>query len=91
MPARLPFPEGGDLRWRPMLKQGLEPTDEYLPLITLIDSEGHRWGEGAALIRYRMGELKGAQVAYVWFRLLEMPQAPALMHNLFMLIGKVRR
>ncbi len=88
MPARLPFPESGDLRWRPMLKQGLDPTDEYLPLITLVDSKGRRWGEGAVVIRYRAGELKGAQVAYVWFRLLEAPQAPALLHNLFTLLGQ---
>jgi hypothetical protein len=85
MPAQLPFPEGGDLRWRPMLKSGLDPKDQYLPLVTLVDSKGRRWGEGVALIRYREGDFKGAQVAYVWFRLLEMPQAPALLHNLFML------
>ncbi|GBC94093.1 hypothetical protein HRbin15_02600 [bacterium HR15] len=90
MPARLPFPESGDLRWRPMLRQGLDPKDEYLPLITLVDSQGRPWGEGAAVIRYRAGKLKGAQVAYVWFRLLEMPQAPALLHNLFALLGKPR-
>ncbi len=84
MPARLPFPEGGDRRWRPMLKP--DPPHQYIPLITLVDSDGRRWGEGAAVIRYRAGELKGAQVAYVWFRLLEMPQAPALLNNLWMLL-----
>lgn len=90
MPARLPFPESGDLRWRPMQKHGLDPKDEYLPLVTLVDSQGQRWGEGAAVIRYRVGELRGAQVAYVWFRLLETPQAPALLHNLFTLLGRSR-
>ncbi|MEN3000509.1 MAG: hypothetical protein ABDI19_01555 [Armatimonadota bacterium] len=91
MPARLPFPESGDRRWRPMFKQGLDPQDEYLPLVTLLDSEGRDWGEGAAVIRYRAGELKGAQVAYVWFRLLEIPQAPVLLHNLLTLLGKGQR
>ncbi|MCS7065184.1 MAG: hypothetical protein NZL85_02790 [Fimbriimonadales bacterium] len=91
MPARLPFPESGDRRWRPMFKQGLDPQDEYLPLVTLLDSEGRDWGEGAAVIRYRTGELKGAQVAYAWFRLLEIPQVPVLLHNLFTLLGKGQR
>jgi hypothetical protein len=91
MSAQLPFPEGGDRRWRPMLAALAPATHDYTPLITLIDSTGRSWGEGAAIVRYRAGELKGATLAYVWFRLLEMPQAPVLLHNLFMLLGGRRR
>jgi glycoprotein endo-alpha-1,2-mannosidase len=91
MPAQLPFPEGGDRRWRPILTTLAPAPHDYTPLITLFDSSGRSWGEGTAIVRYRAGELKGATLAYVWFRLLEMPQAPALLHNLFMLLGARRR
>ncbi|GBC90843.1 hypothetical protein HRbin14_01598 [bacterium HR14] len=81
-----PFPEGGDQRWRPMLRSLVSPEDEYLPLITLRDGQGRSWGEGAGIVRYRTGALKGAAVGYAWFRLLEMPQAPLLLEALFRLI-----
>lgn len=82
----MPFPEGGDRRWRPMLQSLVSPQDEYLPLISLRDGQGRSWGEGAGIVRYRSGALKGAVVGYAWFRLLEMPQAPILLEALFRLI-----
>lgn len=81
----IPFPTGGDRRWRPLLRSGLGESDEYLPLLTLRDGQGRYWGEGAGIIRYRSGALQGATVGYVWFRLLEIPQADLLMEAMFRL------
>ncbi len=83
----IPFPAGGDLRWRPLLKQGLSADDEYIPLATLREPNGRSWGEGAGVIRYR----SGGTVGYVWFRLLDLPQAPILLHNLFHWLGRTLR
>ncbi|MFQ3611715.1 MAG: hypothetical protein SNJ72_09525 [Fimbriimonadales bacterium] len=80
----VPFPTGGDLRWRPLLREGLGTGDEYIPLATLKEPNGRSWGEGAGVIRYRAG----GTVGYVWFRLLDIPQAPILLHNLFHWLGR---
>lgn len=81
-----PFPSGGDLRWRPMLKTKVHSSDEYLSLVTLQDGAGRYWGEGAGIVRYRAEPFKGAVVGYAWFRLLEAPQAPLLLEAMFRLI-----
>ncbi len=87
----LPFPEGGDLRWRPLLRRGLSPENDYIPLATLRDAQGRYWGEGGAIIRHREGPFKGATVGYLWFRLLEIPQAPLLLYRIFRLAGTPRQ
>jgi glycoprotein endo-alpha-1,2-mannosidase len=77
--APLPFPTGGDLRWRPALRTLARPDADYTPLATLYDAQGRNWGDGAVWIRYP----SGGAVGYVWFRLLETPYAPILLARLF--------
>ncbi|MCX7993986.1 MAG: hypothetical protein N2651_10005, partial [Fimbriimonadales bacterium] len=80
----LPFPEGGDRRWRPALRH-LAPADaRYTPLATLYDAQGHNWGDSAVWIRLP----NGSRVGYIWFRLLETPYAPLLLTALFELAGR---
>jgi glycoprotein endo-alpha-1,2-mannosidase len=77
--APLPFPTGGDVRWRPALRTLARPDADYTPLATLYDAQGRNWGDGAVWIRYP----SGGAVGYVWFRLLETPYAPILLASLF--------
>jgi len=77
--APMPFPTGGDLRWRPALRTLARPDADYTPLATLYDAQGRSWGDGAVWIRYP----DGGAVGYVWFRLLETPYAPILLARLF--------
>ncbi|HEX6971177.1 MAG TPA: hypothetical protein VF234_03070, partial [Limnochordia bacterium] len=51
--ARLPFPAGGDLRWRPMGRFGLAPDDVYVPLVTLKGGNGESFGDAAAYVEHR--------------------------------------
>lgn len=81
MPSSLPFPESGDLRWRPLLARNLPAGDNYIPLIELYDSQGKWWGDGAGVIRYGTSEPKGGTVCYVWFRLLDIPQGDVVMYD----------
>jgi hypothetical protein len=75
----LPFPEGGDLRWRPALRILAPQSATYTALATLYDGQGRNWGDGAVWIRLP----NGGRVGYIWFRLLETPYAPMLLLSLF--------
>ncbi len=104
----VPFPAGGDLRWRPLIRNFfLSPAREYpkhspreknfvrawvqteadyIPLATLRDAQGRSWGEGAGILRYHSGAFKGATLGYIWFRLLEMQNAPILLYHMVRLV-----
>lgn len=84
--APLPFPEGGDRRWRPALRTLARPDADYTPLVTLYDSQGRNWGDGAVWVRYP----GGAAIGYIWFRLLETPYAPLLLTHLFEQAARAR-
>lgn len=83
MPDRLDFPMGGDLRWRPMGRFGLAPSDVYTPLITLQGPEGQNFGDAAAYVEHRGSEPLGGRNLYIWFRLLDHRQADALLAAIF--------
>ncbi|GIV04702.1 MAG: hypothetical protein KatS3mg016_0277 [Fimbriimonadales bacterium] len=80
----IPFPSGGDLRWRPALRTLAPPDATYTPLATLYDAQNHSWGEGAVIVRLS----SGGTVGYIWFRLLETPYAPLLLEAMFRLVRK---
>ncbi len=65
LPATIPWPDQGDPRWRPTFNV-VGKSDVYTPLVTLRDQEGKSYGEAAAMIDYREGELAGARVVYLW-------------------------
>ncbi len=65
LPASFPWPEDGDQRWRPILDV-VDEGNVYTPIVTLRDREGRQYGEAAAMIDYKVGELAGARVLYVW-------------------------
>ncbi|MER3502075.1 MAG: hypothetical protein C4295_11515 [Candidatus Fervidibacterota bacterium] len=77
VPERFPFPESGDLRWRPLVAEKAAPEARIHPLIELVDEGGSSQGLGAAWVEVGKG-----RVIYVWFRLLEPPFGDALLHDL---------
>lgn len=72
LPPQLPFPEEGDLRWRPIVNV-VGPANHYVPLISLHDDQGTYYGDGGALIEYHTGPLAGGRVLYLWCTLTHNP------------------
>ena len=72
-PATLPFPEAGDLRYRPLSGEGLAKEDEFVPILTTQDAAGQSYGPAAALIRHRCAAFKNLQVLWAWGTLLQKP------------------
>lgn len=70
LPSALPWPKGGDLRWRPAYRPlDRQPGKPYWPLMKLIDENGRDWGEAAALFGSK--DAKAGNVVYAWFRLAD--------------------
>lgn len=88
LPARIPFPEDGDLRWRPCSGSGLPPTDTYLPLVRLRDSRGREYGDAAAYIEHRASEPRGGKCIYAWMRLPDVLDRDVLYLGLFRLAAE---
>jgi hypothetical protein len=80
MPARIPFPTSGDLRWRPFYQAD---HTEYVPLLQLRNRAGESFGDAVVYTRPQ----SGGQVAYAWFTLLNTPQAEPLLYDLFTLLA----
>jgi hypothetical protein len=77
LPDRFPFPDEGDLRWRPLTKQA-----GVTPLVELVDEEGLSHGLGVGIVTVGKG-----RIVYAWFRLLDMPAGEALLFDLWRLMG----
>ncbi len=70
LPDRHPFPQTGDLRWRPMEPpKALLDTFTYQPIWTLKDDKGNSYGEAIAFLEYHKGPLAPGRLLYVWHRL----------------------
>jgi hypothetical protein len=76
LPADFPFPETGDLRWRPFVPDGHK---RHVPLLVLKDGGGKALGDAMAYAE----PAGGGRVLYVWFRLLRGPRAEAVMLDAF--------
>jgi hypothetical protein len=74
-PAEMPFPTDGDLRFRPLTREGVDPADEVLPIISATTPDGRAYGSAAALIRHHCAAFKDAQVLFAWGTLLNPPFA----------------
>lgn len=65
LPATFPFPTEGERRWRPLVNLS-GGRGVYTPWLTLRDSTGRSYGDGAASIEYTSGPLRSGRVVYVW-------------------------
>jgi len=85
--AGIPFPDSGDLRWRPARPASIDPGDEYIPFLSLHDQHGNWYGDGAAYVRHETSPPKGGQVLYIWFRLLDQPGSGEFLCRIFEFVG----
>jgi len=76
LPRQFPFPDKGDLRWRPIVNV-VDPANRYVPLVSLHDQRGTFYGDGGAFIEYRTGPLAGGRVLYLWCTLAQHPDYQA--------------
>jgi hypothetical protein len=83
LPRSFPFPAGGDRRWRPLVRSQLSDDHLVVPLVELRDEEGNHYGDAAAYVEHKAGELEGAKVLYAWFGLLDTRYGEALLYDLF--------
>jgi hypothetical protein len=68
LPPTAPFPVNGDLRFRPANRSRVPPTDYYLPLVQLWDSQMHPQGDAAVYIQHKTPPLSPGKSIYVWMR-----------------------
>ncbi len=71
LPAAVPFPRAGDLRWRPANRARVPAADIYVPLVQLKDNTGKSYGDAVAYIEHRTPSLAGGKTLYVWMRTSE--------------------
>jgi hypothetical protein len=88
LPETAPFPERGDLRWRPANRAFMAGGDTYTPLATLVDADGNQYGDGIAWVEHRFSEPKGGRVLYIWMRMPDALGADDLFCDLFDLLGR---
>lgn len=86
VPEQFPYPESGDLRWRPLLPEKAPLNSQVIPLIELVDNDGRSQGLGVAIVRVGKG-----QVVYVWFRLLDIDIGEAILHDLWNFVLSTNR
>jgi hypothetical protein len=75
LPASVPYPaaDEADQRWRGIVNA--PPTGaRYVPVLSLQDDAGGRYGEGVAALEHDAGRFKGARAVYVWCSLLTSAQ-----------------
>ena len=76
VPGQFAFPTSGDLRWRPFYAGNHV---EHVPLLQLQNRARDYLGDAVVYARPK----DGGHVAYVWFGLLNTPQAEPILYDLF--------
>jgi glycoprotein endo-alpha-1,2-mannosidase len=83
LPDSLPFPDRGDLRWRPATGALTAERDLYHPLAELRDEDGNSYGDGIVYLEHKAGALENGKVLYVWMRMPDILGADELFSALF--------
>ena len=83
LPERVPYPEGGDLRWRPLDFERLDKDDVYIPLVRLQDSTGKNYGDAAGYIEHRVSSPHKGKNIYVWKRVTDLLNNEDFLFELF--------
>lgn len=88
LPAELPFPASGDLRWRPATSALVAKEDVYLPLAELRDAAGKPYGDGIVYVEHKASEPRGGKNLYVWMRMPDLLGEDDLLYALFCFAGE---
>jgi hypothetical protein len=83
LPASVPFPRAGDLRWRPGTEALVAEDDVYVPLAALRDEQGKAYGDGIVYVEHRASAPKGGKNLYVWMRMPDALPRDDLLFALF--------
>ncbi|MCS7252652.1 MAG: hypothetical protein RMK18_02350 [Armatimonadota bacterium] len=76
LPKQFPFPNAGDLRWRPLLPEKAKPDANVKTLLELHDEHGKSHGVGIGVVSIGKG-----RIVYVWFRLLDIDVGEGLVFD----------
>ncbi len=66
LPAEMPFPATGDLRFRPASPNNLGPGVRFTPVMVAVGKSGTEYGPAIAVVEHVSGRLKGGAVVYIW-------------------------
>lgn len=89
--AKIPFPSGGDTRWRPIVGTSLPKNDSYISLVELFDDDNNYYGDGVAYLHHKVSQPTGSKVVYVWHRGPDLLGADSLFHGLFAFIAEMKK
>ncbi len=89
VPPTFPFPEHGDLRWRPFVRSELAEGDRFIPLVELRDAQGKHYGDAVAYVEHKASHPRGGRVLYAWFTLLDSPLGEPLLYDLLGFVGEM--
>ncbi|MBN1421817.1 MAG: hypothetical protein JXP34_23790 [Planctomycetes bacterium] len=65
LPAEIPYPDGGETRWRPLVPPPAGGSATYRPIYRLVSKSGKAYGDAAGLLEFGSGPLAGGRVLYV--------------------------
>ncbi|MBD3182424.1 DUF1080 domain-containing protein [Candidatus Poribacteria bacterium] len=88
LPSSVPFPESGDLRWRPSSISNTQEGDIYIPLATLLDDNGKSYGDGIVYVEHKVSEPKNGKNIYAWMRMMDILDTEYVLYELFHLAGE---
>lgn len=88
LPATVPFPATGDLRWRPARRTAAPPGARYSALATLQDANGQSLGDGIAYVELREPPLQGGRTLYVWMRMADALGGEPALAALWQFVGE---
>ncbi len=84
LPATVPFPQTGDLRWRPSKPASVAPGDSYQSLAQLKDAERRSQGDAIAYVQRKAG----GRTLYVWMRMPDVLGADNCLSAVFQFAGE---
>jgi hypothetical protein len=87
LPATVPFPNRGDLRFRPTTRSRVPATEIYVPLVQVTDNEGQAYGDAVSYVEHREWQLRSGKTIYVWMRTEEAFGSETFLPSLFQFIS----
>lgn len=88
LPVAVPFPQTGDLRWRPAVAARINEGDLYVSLAALREGGGKSLGDGIAYIEHKVPPLAPGRNLYVWMRMPEILGKDQFLLSLFQFAGE---
>ena len=88
LPASVPYPASGDVRWRPSSRHSFSDQDQYVPLVRLQDAGGKWYGDAVVYAHRKTSEPKNGRYIYAWMRIPDIFDRDEMLYRLFMLAAE---